>query len=362
MRTPKTRLKEAETMVTIGVDSHKRTHTLVAIDDVGKKLAERTLAATPEGHLDALAWAERWPERRWAIEDCRHLTRRLESDLLAAGEAVLRVPPRLMAAERRGGREQGKSDPIDALAVARVALREPGLLMARLDGPARELKLLTDHREDLVRERVRMQARLRWHLHELFPGYVIPSRALRRERVFARLDERLAGVDGMVARIARELVRDIRELTSRVNELEREITRIVRGLAPALLALEGCGALSAAKIVGEAAGADRFKSKAAFARWNGTAPVPVWSGATRFRLSRGGKRQINAALHSIALTQCRGIGPGRACLDTRLAAGDSQTEAMRMLRRRLSDEVFRRLLADENAATVTSDGGLQAAA
>jgi transposase len=147
-------------MVTIGVDSHKRTHTLVAVDDVGKKLAERTLAATSEGHLDALAWAERWPERRSAIEDCRHLTRRLESDLLAAGEAVLRVPPRLMAAERRGGREQGKSDPIDALAVARVALREPGLPVARLDGPARELKLLIDHREDLVRERVRMQARL----------------------------------------------------------------------------------------------------------------------------------------------------------------------------------------------------------
>jgi transposase len=101
VRTPKTRLKEAATVVTIGVDSHKRTHTLVAVDDVGKKLAERTLAATSEGHLDALAWAERWPERRWAIEDCRHLTRRLESDLLAAGEAVLRVPPRLMAAERR---------------------------------------------------------------------------------------------------------------------------------------------------------------------------------------------------------------------------------------------------------------------
>ena len=246
--------------------------------------------------------------------------------------------------------------------MAHVALREPDLPVARLDGPAREVKLLIDHREDLVRERVRMQARLRWHLHELFPGYVIPSRALRRERVFAELGERLTGVEGTVARIARELLCDIRELTRRANELEREITRIVRGLAPALLALEGCGALSAAKIVGEAAGAARFKSKAAFARWNGTAPVPAWSGATRFRLSRGGNRQTNAALHRIALTQCRGTGPGRAYLDTRLAAGNSQTEAMRMLRRRLSDEVFRRLLADENTTTVTSDAGLQVAA
>ena len=190
-------------MVTIGVDAHKRTHTFVAVDDVGKKLAERTLPATSEGHLDALEWAERWSERRWAIEDCRHLTRRLESDLLTAGEAVVRVPTRLMAGERRGGRERGKSDPIDALAVARAALREPDLPVAQLDGPARELKLLIDHREDLVRERVRMQARLRWHLHELFPGRVIPPRALRRQIVIDDWAQRLADVDGTVARIAR---------------------------------------------------------------------------------------------------------------------------------------------------------------
>jgi transposase len=177
-------LKEATTMVIIGVDSHKRTHTFVAVDELGRKLAERTLPATTDGHLEALEWAERWPERRWALEDCRHLTRRLESDLLAGGEAVLRVSTRLMAAERRGDRETGKSDPIDALAVARAALREPNLPVARLDGPARDLKLLVDHREDLLRERVRMQARLRWHLHELFPGMTLASRSLRRKRVF----------------------------------------------------------------------------------------------------------------------------------------------------------------------------------
>ncbi len=164
-------------MVTIGGDSHKRTHTFVAVDDVGRKLSERTVAATTEGHLEALKWAEQWSERRWAIEDCRHLTRQVESDLLAAGEAVVRVPTRLMAGERRGGREQGKSDAIDALAVARAALREPDLPVAKLDGPARELKLLVDHREDLVRERTRMQARLRWHLHELFPDLFIPQSA-----------------------------------------------------------------------------------------------------------------------------------------------------------------------------------------
>src|SRR5580693_3418985 len=142
-------------MVVIGVDAHKRTHTLVAVDEAGRKLGERTLAATSEGHLQAVQWAGQWPGARFALEDCRHLTRRLEGDLLAAGFAVVRVHTRLMAAERRGGRERGKSDPIDALAVARAALREPDLPTARLDGPARTVKLLSDHRGDLVAERTR---------------------------------------------------------------------------------------------------------------------------------------------------------------------------------------------------------------
>jgi transposase len=142
-----------------------------------------------------------------------------------------------------------------------------------------------------------------------------------------------------------------RELTVRANELEREITRLVRPLAPRLLALPGCGALSAANIMGEVAGASRFRSKAAFAQWNGTAPIPVWSGNdTRHRLHRGGNRQVNAALHRIALTQWRGVGPRRDYVLHRIASGDSKTEALRLLRRRLSDEVFRRLRADETTS------------
>lgn len=148
-------------MVTLGVDAHKRTHTFVAVDGNGRELGQRTLAATTAGHLEALRWAEQWPERRWALEDCAHLTRRLTSDLLVAGEIVLRVPPKMMAGVRRSARERGKSDPIDARAVAGAALREPGLPFARLDGPAREVRLLVAHREDLVGERVRIQNRLR---------------------------------------------------------------------------------------------------------------------------------------------------------------------------------------------------------
>lgn len=110
-------------------------HTFVAVDGDGRVLAHRTVKATPAGHLDALRWAEQWPERTWALEDCRHLSRRLESDLVRAGERVQRVPPKLMAGARRSAGERGKSDPIDATAVARAALREPGLPMARLEGP-----------------------------------------------------------------------------------------------------------------------------------------------------------------------------------------------------------------------------------
>ena len=336
-------------MVTIGADLHKRTHTAVAVDEQGRRLAETTLPATPAGHLALLAWAQaRFPERRWALEDCRHLSRRLERDLLVAGEAVVRVPPKLMAGARRSGREPGKSDPIDALAVARAALREPDLPVARLDGPERELRLLVDHRDDLVAERTRAQARLRWHLHELSPGEEPAPRSLDRRIVLDALERRLVLLEGTVARIAAELVARIRDLTLVIDRLEREIGSLVADLAPTLLALPGCGSLTAAKLLGETAGIGRFRSAAAFARHNGSAPVPVWSANSgRHRLSRTGNRQLNLALHRIAVTQIRLEGRGRDYLAKRMAAGDSKTEAIRALRRRISDEVYRRMRDDE---------------
>jgi transposase len=336
-------------MVTLGIDAHKQSHTIVAADDHGRQLGQLTVTATSPGHLRALRWAAQWPDRVWAIEDCRHLTRRLEADLLAAGQQVIRVPPKLMAGARRSARTPGKSDPIDALAVARAALREPGLPTARLDGPEREVRLLVDHREDLVAERTRVQSRLRWHLHELDPGWEIPARGLDRGSVLDAVQAGLAGRRGVVAELARELAGRCRVLTRRINELERQIGRLVSRLAPSLLALEGCAALTAAKLVGETAGVGRFRSRAAFAMHSGTAPVPVWSGnRERHRLNRGGNRQLNVALHRIAITQMRRPGGrGHAYVQHRLAAGDTKSEAIRALRRRISDEVYRRLSADQ---------------
>lgn len=339
-------------MVTIGADLHKRSHTVVAVDDQGRRLAEHTVAATPEGHLELLAWArERFGERRWALEDCRHLSRRLERDLVIAGEPVVRVPPKLMAGARRSGREPGKSDPIDALAVARAALREPDLPVARLDGPEREVRLLVDHRDDLVAERTQLINRVRWGLLELGIAEP-PARALDRARVLDALAARLADTGGIVARLARDRIGRIRVLTADIDALEREIEALVRELAPTLLALPGCGPLTAAKLVGETAGIDRFRSSAAFARYDGTAPVPVWSANSgRHRLSRSGNRQINLALHRIAITQLRLEGRGRDYVARRMAAGDSRTEAIRALRRCISDEVFRRMRLDLHLRT-----------
>ena len=350
-------------MVTLGVDAHKRTHTVVAADANGTELGRRSVAATPLGHLEALRWADRWPQRRWAIEDCRHLSRRLATDLVVAGEAVVRVSPKLMAGERRGARGTGKSDPIDALAVARAALREPDLPVAQLDGPSREVRLLVDHREDLVAERTRIENRLRWHLHELQPGVEPAPRSLNRTATLNTLETALDGHDGVVARIARELVVRCRELTASINALERELRERTAALAPTVLALLGCGVLSAAKIVGEVGNVSRFRSRHAFAMHNGTAPIPVWSGnRERFRLNRGGNRQINCALHRIAVTQMQRPGAAQDYIAKRRAAGDTKTEAIRALRRRISDEVYRRLCRDEAAPAAVGNGRFAEAA
>ena len=318
-------------MVILGADTHKRTHTIVAIDDAGRELGQKTVMATPAGHRQLIAWATQFGERRFALEDVRHLSRRLEQDLVRAGEHVVRVPTQLMGTARRSGRERGKSDPIDALATARAALREE-LPEAFLDGKERELRLIVDHREDYVGERTRTENRLLWDLHELFPGLEIKPRSLDRAKTLAEIEARLAPLVGVVAEIARERLAGVRRLTARINELEREIARRTATLAPSLLELEGCGPLTAAKIVGETARASRFRSRAAFARMNGTAPIPVSSGRSdRHRLTRGGNRQLNCALHRIAITQMRLDTRGRTYYAHRIQVGNTKTEAIRAL-------------------------------
>jgi transposase len=344
-------------MVVVGADVHKRTHTFVAVDEVGRELGHRTFPATTAGHREAVRWVRQrfGRELRWAIEDCRHLSARLERDLLTCGEQVVRVPPKMMAEQRRVARTRGKSDPIDALAVARAAQREPDLPVASHDETSRELKLLVDRRDDLVKHRTATINRLLWHVHEIDPEIAPPKASLDRVVRQQKLASDLGGLAGIVAELARDELADVIELTGRINQLERRITDLVAQRAPTLLAMPGVGALTAAKIVGETAGVARFKSEAAFARHSGIAPIPVWSGNTagRVRLTRSGNRQLNAAIHRIAVTQIRLDGLGKTYYEKKKAEGMSTPEALRCLKRRLARIVFHHLTTDQAVAATT---------
>jgi transposase len=333
----------------IGVDAHKRSHTLVAVNPLGRKLAQLTVATTSEGHGEALRWARIRFGRDvvWAVEDCRTLTARLERDLLAAAQKVIRVPPHLMSRSRASSRELGKSDPIDALAVARVVLREPDLPVACHDACSMELRLLVDRREDLVHHRVALISRMLERIHQVDPAWAEP-RNWEARKPRDELGAWLATQQGLLAELARDEFDEIVRLIDVAHALERRIAGRVRAAAPALLSIQGCGHLTAAKIVAEVAGIDRFKSEAAFARHTGVAPIPHWSGETTrpLRPIRHGNRQLNVALHRIAMVQITHAGPGHDYFHRRLDEGDSRQRALRSLKRRLARVVYTRMKTD----------------
>jgi transposase len=342
-------------MIVIGADTHKRTHALAAVQDAtGVVAGGREIRADDTGHVTALRWARELDDDRvWAIEDCRHVSRRLEQALVAAGERVVRVPPKLMGASRRADRRPGKSDQIDALAVARAVIREgvERFPAAFLDDRAMDIRLLADHRDDVVAERTRAQNRLRWHLVALCPQLEaeLPARSLNRlvqlDRV-ARALRRLAPSARL--RVARELVSRIRLLTREANALEAELAALVKQHRPDLLHELGCGPLVAATLIGRTAGAERFATDAQFARQTGTAPIPASSGRRdRHRLHRGGDRQLNRALHMIAITRAGHDAETRSYLKRKMAEGKTRTEAIRCLKRHLARR-FHRLLTTAN--------------
>jgi len=236
-------------------------------------------------------------------------------------------PDDLTAKARKHARQRGKSDPIDALNVARAALQEglDAFPAAHLDGPELDLRLLVDHRERLVRHRVELNSTLLWHLPDLWPELRLPGGALFSKKWSTRIGRRLARAERtMRVRIAREELGRLRELTVAINRLEREISELVAQIAPQLLAEPGFGPLIAAKLVGEIAGAQRFATSAKLARAAGVAPIPASSGNTqRQRLDQGGNRQINAALHRVIVTRARCHPPTRDYIERRRSEGKS---------------------------------------
>jgi len=331
-------------MIVIGADTHKRTHALAAVDaGTGRQRGARQIRAEEQGYLAAVRWARGLDQARvWAIEDCRHVSRRFEEALIAAGERVVRVAPHRMGASRRGEREPGKSDEIDALAIARAVVKDGAerFPAAHLDRAAMEIRLLSDHRKDLVAERTRAQNRLRWHLLELCPepGPSLGRGALAQPRQLARVDRRLCRLPACArVRIAREQITQLRVLTRRVDALERELHALIGAHRPQLLAETGCGALTAALLIGRTAGAQRFPTDASFARQTGTAPIPCSSGQRhRHRLDRGGDRQLNHALHMIAITRARHDPATQAYLARKQAEGKGKKGALRCLKRHLA--------------------------
>jgi len=342
-------------MIVIGSDPHKRNHCFAAVEAVtGELRSSEAVAASTAALERALGWARGLDgERVWAIEDCRHVSGSLERFLVARGERVVRVPPRWMAGARRGGRERGKSDPIDATAVARAAIREgiETLPAAFLDEHALEIRLLLDHHDDLVKARTADQNRLRWHLHDLECPVDVPAAALDRAVWLERLARWLARQpQNARVRIARRLVAAIRARTREIRQLQHELNSLVNDYRPELLDLPGCGPLTAAKLIAEAAGAQRFKTDAQFARAAGVAPIPASSGRSdRHRLDRGGNRQLNCALHRLAVNAGRHDPNTAAYLARKQAEGKTRTEALRCLKRHLARRVHHTLTVNANA-------------
>jgi transposase len=274
---------------------------------------------------------------------------RLERALVASGDRVVRVAPGLTESSRRAVREPGKSDPIDATAIARAALREgiDSLPVAFLDEQAHEIRLLNDYRDQLVNERVRLVNRLRWHLVQVTPELEAQIRpaGLIGPRIRAKVTRGLARLPRTTqVRVAKATHKRICDIYREEGELLAELNALIEAHCPQLLDEHGCGTVTAAIIIGHTAGAQRFPSDACFARHAGTAPIPASSGNTqRHRLHRGGDRQLNRALHIIALSRARTDPATRAYLDRRHSEGKTKKEAIRCLKRHLARRIWRLL-------------------
>jgi transposase len=275
-------------MIVIGVDTHKRSHTLVALDAAtGAARGQLTIPATDAGTLEALRFAGELDDQRvWAVEDCRHVSGRLERGLVASGDRVVRVAPALTESSRKAVRQAGKSDPIDAIAIARAALREgvDSLPVAFLDEQAHEIRVLTDYRDQLINERIRLVNRLRWHLVQIAPELEAQVRpqGMIGPRIRAMVSRGLAGLPrSPQVRVAKAILKRINAIYREEGELLAEMKVLIEAHCPALLAEHGCGTVTAAIIIGQTAGAKRFPTDARFARHAGVAPIPASSGNTQ---------------------------------------------------------------------------------
>jgi transposase len=335
--------------VMIGVDPHKASHTAAALDEHGQLLDRQCIPASLDGYQQLRQWADRWPQRSWAVEGAHGIGRALAQRLVGDGEHVVDVPAKLAARVRVLSVGHGrKSDPDDAVSVAVAARHAPSPRQVGVEDQAAVLHLLTKRRQDLVAARTQTINRLHRLLMDLIPGGA--RRNLTAKRAAALLAAVTPAGQAAVTRwqLATELVADVRQLEQRIAAVEGRIKTAVAESNTSLIQLFGVGPVLAARFLGEVGDVRRFPSKHHFAAHTGTAPLEASSGqVVRHRLSRAGDRKLNHALYMMAMVQVRRPSAGQAYYQRKLAEGKSPKEALRCLKRRLSDAVYRCLLADQ---------------
>jgi transposase len=339
--------------VLIGVDPHKGSVAVAAVDEATGELLERASFPQSQAGLRTLErWAKRFPERRWAMENARGLGRHLAGRLAASSESVVDVPPKLSARVRvLSTGNARKNDGLDALATALAASRNERLAAVDPEGSSEVLRLLCERREDLVAERTRALNRLHGLLRDLLPGGVAGKLSADRAARILRSIRPKEGVSARLRRrLASEVLRDIRTLDRKIADLGGRIEAEVETSGTTLTRIFGVGPILAATIIGAVGNVGRFPSKGHFASYAGTAPLEASSGETvRHRLSLAGNRKLNYALHMVAVCQARSDARGGAYYRKKIDEGKSSKEALRCLKRRVSDAVFRNLVADSKA-------------
>ena len=352
-------MDESTAPVVIGMDPHKRSVTIEVMRADEAMLGGGRFATDAAGYAELLRYVQQWPERVWAIEGCQGIGRHIANRILKDGEQVVDVPPKLSARVRQFATGQGrKTDATDAHSIALVGTRMAGLRPVVDDEQLAVLRILVDRRRALGEEHTRKIAQVHALLLELIPGGAKTSLSAAQAR---RL---LAGVRPKDAagrarkRVAAELVADLEKVYARSKAADKELTTLLRETGTSLLDLHGIGPSGAARLLVEVGDVTRFPDRNHFASWTGTAPIDASSGDhTRHRLSRGGNRQINRVLHIMATVQLRNATEGRHYYDRKKAAGKTSMEAMRCLKRRLSDIVYRTLIDDLTREHGTGPGG-----
>lgn len=336
-------------MVTmIGIDPHKATHTAVAIDSDEVELGRITVDASPRQGDELRTWAGRFDEPRWAVEAARGMGYGVAQHLVAAGEDVVDVPPVLAARTRvLGSGSSDKTDRNDARSVAVCALRDPSLQRVAPTDHTRALALVANRHRDLARRTTQTKSRLHALLAELTPGGLAGTMSLTRANALLEGIEAADAIDEVRLAIAGELITELAELDRAMRVSRQRVATAVDATGTTLVDIVGIGAIGAATILGAVGDPGRFGTRAQFASYNGTAPVAASSGPnTRHRLNLRGNRDINHVLHVAAINQLRGLGPGRAYYDRKKLEGKSTKEAIRCLKRRISDAVWRALRDD----------------